>query len=91
MFSIVRLSRELPRLAEARVAAYSRLTVRWSAAGSVGPDGRAWNVAAVGTDRRSVHRHIHMAGGAGGQQGTAQPGCGRGQDVDALVQIPVAR
>jgi hypothetical protein len=32
-----------------------------------------------------------MAGGAGGQQRTPQPGCGRGEDVDALVQMPVGR
>jgi hypothetical protein len=32
-----------------------------------------------------------MACGAGGQQRAAQPGCGRGQGVDALVQVPVGR
>jgi hypothetical protein len=28
-----------------------------------------------------------MPGGAGGQQGTAQPGCTLAQDVDALEQM----
>jgi hypothetical protein len=34
---------------------------------------------------------MRMAGGSGGQQGTAQPGCCRGENVDALVQIAVGR
>src|SRR3712207_8697596 len=59
------------------------------AARSVGPGGRAWNVAAVGPDQRAVYGDVRVAGGAGGQQRSAQPGCAVGEDVDALVQVAV--
>jgi hypothetical protein len=38
------------------------------AARSVGPGGRAGNVAAVGPDQRAVHGDVRVAGGAGRQQ-----------------------
>jgi hypothetical protein len=48
-------------------------------------------VAAIGTEQRAIHGDMGVSGGAGGQQRPAQPGYGRGEDVDAFVQVAVGR